>query len=152
MITELLFYSASRTAVGPTGPTQPPIQWILGALSLGVKRLGREADPSPPSSAEVKNALSYTSTPHYVFMAWCLLKHRDNFTFAFTYTTQPNTTCAVGRAFLNREWNVCFIYIFFFIIRWWIIPYMQSCEKYVNMKVVPVSNLNNTNPWRRILY
>jgi hypothetical protein len=26
---------------------------------------------------------SYTSTPQYVFMAWCLVKHRDNFTFTF---------------------------------------------------------------------
>jgi hypothetical protein len=33
------------------------------ALSLGVKRLRREADYSPPSSAEVKNVWSYTSTP-----------------------------------------------------------------------------------------
>jgi hypothetical protein len=36
------------------GPTQPPIQWKTGALSLGVKRPGREADHSPPSSIEVK--------------------------------------------------------------------------------------------------
>jgi hypothetical protein len=33
------------------------------ALSLEVKRPGREADHSLPSSAEVKNAWSYTSTP-----------------------------------------------------------------------------------------
>jgi hypothetical protein len=46
-----LFTTASRTALGPT---QPPIQWVPGALSLGVKRPGREADYSPPSSAEVK--------------------------------------------------------------------------------------------------
>jgi hypothetical protein len=26
------------------GPTQPPIQWVSGALSLGVKRPEREAD------------------------------------------------------------------------------------------------------------
>jgi len=26
------------------GPTQPPIQWAPEALSLGVKRQGREAD------------------------------------------------------------------------------------------------------------
>jgi hypothetical protein len=51
-----------------------------GALSLGVKRPGREADHSPPSSDEVKYAWSYTSTPQFVFMAWCLVKHRDNFT------------------------------------------------------------------------
>jgi hypothetical protein len=29
----------------------------------------------------LKNAWSYTSTPQYVFMVWCLVKHRDNFTF-----------------------------------------------------------------------
>jgi hypothetical protein len=34
-----------------------------GALSPGIKRPGREADHSPPSSAEVKNAWSYISTP-----------------------------------------------------------------------------------------
>jgi hypothetical protein len=45
--------------------------------SLGVKRPGREADHSLPSSAEVKNAWSCTSTRQYVFMAWCLVKHRD---------------------------------------------------------------------------
>jgi hypothetical protein len=39
---------------------------------LGVKRPGREADHSPPSSAEVKNAWSYTSILQYAFMAWCL--------------------------------------------------------------------------------
>jgi hypothetical protein len=50
--------TVSRTALGPT---QPPIQWVPGALSLGVKRPGREADHSPPSSAEAKNAWSYTS-------------------------------------------------------------------------------------------
>jgi hypothetical protein len=79
-----LFTTASRPALGPT---QPPIQWIPGALSLGVKLTRREADHSPPSSVEVKNAWSYTSTPQYVFMAWCLVKvkHRD-FTFTFTFT------------------------------------------------------------------
>jgi hypothetical protein len=47
-----LFTTAvSRTTLGPT---QPPTQWVPGALSLGVKRPGREADHSLPSSAEVK--------------------------------------------------------------------------------------------------
>jgi hypothetical protein len=30
------------------------IQWVLGAVSLWVKRPEREADHSPPSSGEVK--------------------------------------------------------------------------------------------------
>jgi hypothetical protein len=46
-----LFITTSRTALGPT---QSAIQWVPGALSLGVKRQRREADHSPPSSAEVK--------------------------------------------------------------------------------------------------
>jgi hypothetical protein len=36
------------------GPTEPPIQWVLGSLSLEVKRPGCETDHSPPPSAEVK--------------------------------------------------------------------------------------------------
>jgi hypothetical protein len=45
----------------PTG--QETIQWVPGALSPGVKRQGREADHSPPASAEVKKMWIYTSTP-----------------------------------------------------------------------------------------
>jgi hypothetical protein len=51
-----------------------------GVISPGVKRPGREAYPSRPSSVEVNNAWSYTFTPQYVFMAWCLVKHTDRFT------------------------------------------------------------------------
>jgi len=29
---------------------------------------------SPPSSADVKNVWSYTSTPQYAFMVWCSIK------------------------------------------------------------------------------
>jgi hypothetical protein len=46
----------------------------------GVKRPGRVADLSPPSRVEVWNAWSYTSTTPYTFMAWCLVKHRGDFT------------------------------------------------------------------------
>jgi hypothetical protein len=62
-----LFTTASRPALGPT---QPPIQWVSGAFSLGVKRPMREVDHSPTSSDEVKTAWSYTSTPQYTFIAW----------------------------------------------------------------------------------
>jgi hypothetical protein len=34
---------------------QPPITWVSGTLTPEVKRPGREADHSPPSSAEVHN-------------------------------------------------------------------------------------------------
>jgi hypothetical protein len=52
---------------------QLPIQWVPGALSLGVKRPGRETDHSSPCSAEAKSECSYTSTSLHVFMAWLSL-------------------------------------------------------------------------------
>jgi hypothetical protein len=54
-------------------PTQTPLQWLLVVLSLGVKWQGREADHSPPTSAEVKKRWFYTSTPAYAFMACWLI-------------------------------------------------------------------------------
>lgn len=86
------------TASSPTlGPTQSPVQLVPGTprrgttgatLSCPVRRevtgvcpvrsnfaylcsLGREADHSPPSNAEVRNAWRYNSTNLRAFMAWC---------------------------------------------------------------------------------
>jgi hypothetical protein len=74
-----MYYKNTFDTLSTTGPASYPMG--TGALSLDLKRPGREADHSPPSSAEFENAWSYTSTPQYVFMAWCLVKHRDNFIF-----------------------------------------------------------------------
>jgi hypothetical protein len=64
--------------IAPLGPTQPPIQWVPGALSLGVKRPGHEADHSPLASAWI-----YASTPsirlHGVVPSF--KKRRGKFTF-----------------------------------------------------------------------
>jgi hypothetical protein len=46
----------------------PPVQWVPGDFSPG-----READHSPLTSAQVKKTWTYTSTPPYVFVAWCLV-------------------------------------------------------------------------------
>jgi hypothetical protein len=74
------FTTVSKPALGTT---QPPIQWVTRALSMGVKWLRREADHSLPSSAEVKNAWSYTSPPQYASMVWFSVKkkHINNFNF-----------------------------------------------------------------------
>jgi len=50
------------------------MEWVTGSLSVGVKRSGREADHSPPSSVEVKNAWSYISNPPVRFHG-VLLSH-----------------------------------------------------------------------------
>jgi hypothetical protein len=65
-VKKFLFSTSSRPALGPT---QPPIQWVPGDLSPGVKREGREADHSPPTSADFNKMWIYTSTPPYAFKA-----------------------------------------------------------------------------------
>jgi hypothetical protein len=56
-----LISTSSRLVLGPT---QPPVQRVQGSLSLGVKRLGREADHSPLTSAKVENTWICTSQFH----------------------------------------------------------------------------------------
>jgi hypothetical protein len=54
------------TSSGPVlWPTQSPIQWVPGVPSPGLKRPGREADHSPPNSAEVKRDNSTLSVSFY---------------------------------------------------------------------------------------
>jgi hypothetical protein len=91
------------------GLTQPPIQWVPGALSLGVERLGREADHSPQSRAEVKNSWSYTCIPQYVFKVRFLVKHRQiYFPLLYIFMRQINgrekeIILAEHRALYHRE-------------------------------------------------
>jgi len=61
-----LLATASRPSLGST---QPPIQGVPGVPTTGEKWPGRKADRSRPSTAEVRNSWSYTSTAQYVFMA-----------------------------------------------------------------------------------
>jgi len=54
--------SPGQTGSGPH-PVSYPVDRGGGAFFSEIKRPDREADHPPPSSAEVKNAWSYTSTP-----------------------------------------------------------------------------------------
>jgi hypothetical protein len=84
---------ASRLALGPT---QPPIQWAPGALTLGVKPRGREDNHSPPSSAQVKE-WSYTSTPQYASWRGAQLRESTE-TLALSYIYKQ-ASC------LKWQWN-----------------------------------------------
>jgi hypothetical protein len=77
---DFLFSTASTPDLGPI---QPPIQCVPRAISPGVKRPGREADHSPPSSAEVKKVRAISALFH--MSSWnsaYLIKRKDNFTFS----------------------------------------------------------------------
>jgi hypothetical protein len=58
------FSILSRSALG-----SPSYKMGTEGSFPGVKRQGREADHSPPTSAEMKKMWIYTSTPLHVFMA-----------------------------------------------------------------------------------
>lgn len=67
-----LFVTKSKPAVDPT---QPPVQWYRGYF-VRCNAASRRTNHSPPSSVEVKNSWSYTSTSTYVFITWCLIKYK----------------------------------------------------------------------------
>jgi hypothetical protein len=56
-----LYSTASLTFLGPT---QPPIQWVLGALPSGVKRPVYKVDHRPLFSAKLKKGGALTPLPH----------------------------------------------------------------------------------------
>jgi len=80
----LLFSATSRPVLEPT---QPPVQWVTGVLSLGLKQPEREASHSPPSSAEFEECVELYLNPQYAFMAWCSVKITRK-TSPFTGVTQ----------------------------------------------------------------
>jgi hypothetical protein len=83
-----LFSTVSRLALGPT---QPPIQLVAGALSLGVKRPGREADHSLYLMPRSRISRAIPPLPQYVFTAWCSLKaHEQLYIFTFTQLAYRN--------------------------------------------------------------
>jgi hypothetical protein len=77
----------------------PPSSYATGTgvRSSEMKRTECEADLSPSSSAEVKNTWNYTSIPLHVFMSWCLIKHRDNFTLRLRVVSRQETEVLVNK-------------------------------------------------------
>jgi hypothetical protein len=72
-----LFFKVSSLVLGTA---HPPIKWLVGAVTSGVKLLGHEADHSLSTSAKVKNA--WNSYLHSPFVpSW---HAKDNFTFYIT--------------------------------------------------------------------
>jgi hypothetical protein len=138
------FTTASRPNLEPT---QSPIQWVPGALSLAIKRRGREADPSPPSSARSRMCGAISPLPQYAFIAWCSVKRtqRDiQHCVRWTVLDKTDELCLVFRynrfcsalRITKRLW-VCKKMSWIRLIDWlidWLIDSDVSYRKSVNTK------------------
>jgi hypothetical protein len=96
-----------------TGSEAHPASYPMGTRGSfpgGVKRPGgREPYHSPPSSAEVKNARSYTSTPQYTFKAWCSVKAQGQI-YIYLYP-KIITTIRNRRNGKKHNFTCCFIWV-----------------------------------------
>jgi hypothetical protein len=72
-----LFTIVPRTALGLT---QPIIQWVPGALSLGQSVRGVKLTTHLHLVSRSRMRGVIPPLPQYVFMEWYLAKHRYNFT------------------------------------------------------------------------
>jgi len=89
-----------------TGSGAHPASYQMGTRSSFP---GGEADHSPPSGAEVRNAWSCTSTPQYSFIVWCSV----NFTFylyaaVYKYKSTQNirVCCVPGIILSSHKFNI----------------------------------------------
>jgi hypothetical protein len=74
----LIFFTSPLCPYWHLNPPSLLTNWCQRQFSPVVKRQGLEIHHSSTSSAEVKNAWNYTSTPTYIFMASWLIKCRGD--------------------------------------------------------------------------
>jgi hypothetical protein len=96
-----LFTTASRTALGPT---QPPIQWVPGALTLGYSSRGVKLTIHLHVVLRSRMRGAIPPLTQYAFMAWCFVKHRNNFTYYLLLWWKVITLPIVNMTQIQSEW------------------------------------------------
>jgi hypothetical protein len=100
-------FLSSSVSVLALWPTQPPVQWVLGTVSSGVKQMRHEAHHCTPSNGKFKNEWSYTSTPLYDFMSCrgaTLLCNVSNFIYLLSLKR-----CCLRDESLRQRFNIVII-------------------------------------------
>jgi hypothetical protein len=63
------FFALTSVSKPAPRPTQTPIQWVPGVLSMGIERPGRDTDDSPHLVPRSGVSRTYISTPLVACMA-----------------------------------------------------------------------------------
>jgi hypothetical protein len=102
-----LFYSSPST---DQLWDQSPTKWVPRFICLGLKRPEREADNSPPFSAEVKNAWSYTCTSTTRLNGAVVNETMDPSSLCGAYlsTGTPSTYLCDACADITHRWTFCY--------------------------------------------
>jgi hypothetical protein len=104
------FLSLSSKSYPQTPCFQPPIQWVPGVLSLGVKRPAREADHSLHLVPMSRMSGAIPPLPQCAFMAWCSVKKSTGTTLLPTLSTLFSVTVS-----LCSSSKVCILILGFYI-------------------------------------
>jgi hypothetical protein len=82
--------TASKSALRPT---QPPIRWVSGALSVGTKQPGQTL--TSHLHLEQRSRILWAIPPllQHAFMAWCSVKNENRDYFTFTLLVISAVTC-----------------------------------------------------------
>jgi hypothetical protein len=79
------------------GRTQPPVKWLAGAPSLGVKGTGRKVQHSPSPNALVKSTWIYAFNSPRALMVSYWVRHRENSAFHSINCCKSNFPCLHGK-------------------------------------------------------
>jgi hypothetical protein len=134
--------TASRPALEPN---QPPIQWVPGALSLGVKQPRQEADHSLPSNAEVKECKAIPPLPQHAFMAWCSVKALEQLYLLHISRNSRELLTLIGRQYLTQSYYrmlVCSCRMEYSVGRTYFMQFFYTLLLFYNVKPVPHKTLS----------
>jgi hypothetical protein len=79
----------TTTSIPAVGPTKPPIQWVAGDLSLGVKQPGVRLTTHLHLVPRSRMRGAIPPLSQYAFMAWCLVKvQKQLYLYLYVFTRE----------------------------------------------------------------
>jgi hypothetical protein len=93
-------HSFSKTSISSLGPTESPVQWVLGTLSLGISKSWREADHLPYLLERLRMS---GGLPPLLYMPLCTFRNNLPFSsllYTFNWMTHTHLLFVYVGAYL----------------------------------------------------